>query len=153
MSLTYKMERVTLRWFWNLKDQIGTLNSSRTKYRRKKKFRWMKYPPILLTKGKKYSANLRLRIKICMLSHHYIHIPMSGKHYLMFRLIVVSSFSPLSNCCTMKNNHSEIWIQKQDPISCNGSHIKKGWFWARMKWERYQWWLNHHYWVGDIFSI
>lgn len=75
MSLTYKMERVTLRWFWNLKDQIGTLNSSRTKYRRKKKFRWMKYPPILLTKGKKYSANLRLRIKICMLSHHYIHIP------------------------------------------------------------------------------
>ena len=35
----------------------------------------MKYPPILLTKGNKNSANLRLRIKIYMLSHHYIHIP------------------------------------------------------------------------------
>lgn len=74
-------------------------------------------------------------------------------NYLMFRLIMVPSFSPLSDGWPVKYHNGEIRIQKKDPISSNGSHIKESWFWSRMKRVRDQRGLNHNYWISHIFPV
>lgn len=73
--------------------------------------------------------------------------------YLMLRQLVITSFSPLSDCGTMKNHNSEIWVQKKYPVSCYGSYIKKSWFWARVEWVRNKGRLYHHNWVDNIFPV
>lgn len=94
-----------------------------------------------------FSLMFRTQIKEMHFQSKYV------QNYLMFRLIMVSSFPPLSNGCTMKNHNSEIRVQKQDPVCCNGRHVKKSWFWTWMKWVRNQWRLNHHNWIGNIFPV